>query len=128
MTTVRPIRDLDVPLPVLEARVREAAAVDAWNAAHKVGTPVVAYPGCRPEDIPSAPRIVTSTRSEAQLFCGHTAVVWVHGHSACIALSHVDVRTNATDGEAAEQRHLLIDADPDATTRKYVDLRKGRKP
>lgn len=116
MTTVRPIRDLDVPLPVLEARVREAAAVDAWNAAHKVGTAVIAYPGARPEDIPSAPRLVTSTRSEAQLFCGHTAVVWVHGHGACIALSHVDVRDEATDGEIAEYRHLLYDADTDAST------------
>lgn len=115
----RPISALDVPLPVVEA--------DAWNRAHPVGTPVVAYPGARPEDIPSARRIETTTRSRASVL-GGTAVVWVHGHGACIALSHIDVRTHATDGEAAEYRHLLHDADADDTTRPFVDLRKGRKP
>ncbi|MFG3660293.1 hypothetical protein [Streptomyces sp. NPDC047706] len=92
-----------------------AAAVDAWNRLHPVGTPVVAYPGCRPEDVRNATRIVTSTRSKATVLGGHTAVVWVHGHGACIALSHVDVRTTASDGELAEMRHLLYDADADAT-------------
>lgn len=87
--------------------VTEQAAVDAWNYAHPVGTPVVAYPGCRPEDCPNDERIVTSTRSKAQVLGGHTAVVWVHGHSACITLSHIDVRTTATLGESAELRHLL---------------------
>jgi len=104
----RPIADLDVPLPVVVA--------DAWNRAHPVGTPVTAYPGCRPEDVPSARRIETTTRSKATVLGGHTAVVWVHGHSSCIALSHIDVRTHATDGEAAEQRHWLYDADEDAST------------
>lgn len=33
----------------------------------------------------------------------------------------------ATDGEAAEFRAHLINADADDTTTKYVDLRKGRK-
>lgn len=107
---------MTIDVHVLVERQREAAAVEEWNRLHPVGTPVVAYPGARPEDIPSAPRIVTSTRTVAQLFCGHTAVVWVHGHGACIALSHVDVRTQATDGEQAELRHLLYDADADATT------------
>ncbi|MEU9444603.1 hypothetical protein AB0D42_27730 [Streptomyces sp. NPDC048304] len=110
---------LDVPLPVVEA--------EAWNLAHPVGTPVVAYPGCRPEFAADAPRIVTSTRSKATVLGGHTAVVWVHGHSACIALSHVDVRTAATPGELAEMRHLLLIADADDVTRPFVDLRKGRK-
>ncbi|WP_202516883.1 hypothetical protein [Streptomyces sp. SID685] len=96
----------------------EQAAVDAWNAAHPVGTPVTAYPGIRPEDSWSpekVTRIVTTTRSKATVLGGHTAVVWVHGHSACIALTHVDVRTAATPGELAEMRHLLYDADEDAT-------------
>ncbi|MGZ0231177.1 hypothetical protein [Streptomyces sp. CPS1] len=97
-----------VPLPVVEA--------DAWNLAHPVGTPVVAYPGFRPEDDRTATRIVTTTRSKATVLGGHTAVVWVHGHGACIALTHVDVRTAATPGELAEYRHLLYDADEDATT------------
>jgi hypothetical protein len=99
---------LDVPLPQVQ--------VDAWNAAHPVGTPVIAYPGFRPEVDRDATRIVTSTRSRATVLGGHTAVVWVHGHSACIALSHIDVRTEATPGELAEMRHLLYDADADATT------------
>ncbi|MEU8902117.1 hypothetical protein [Streptomyces mirabilis] len=29
-------------------------------------------------------------------------------------------------GELAEQRHLLLDADPDSTTRQFVDLAKGK--
>lgn len=32
-----------------------------------------------------------------------------------------------SDGEAAEYRHLLIDANADDATRPFVDLRKGRK-
>lgn len=124
----------------------EQAAVDAWNRAHSIGTPVIAYPFVRPEhpvavryreavkaglprmgeDDPCT-RIVTSTRSKATVLSGHTAVVWVHGHSACIALTHVDVRTQATPGELAEMRHLLIIADADDRTRPFVDLRKGRK-
>jgi hypothetical protein len=88
----------------------EQAAVDAWNRYHPIGTPVVAYPGCRPEDSwnpEKVTRIVTSTRSKAIVLGGHTAVVWVHGHGACIALTHVDVRTQATPGESAEMRHWV---------------------
>ena len=64
---------------------------DEFNAAHPVGTPVFAYPGARPEDIPSTRRLVTRTRSRAEVLGGHTDVVWVDGHDSCIALSHVDV-------------------------------------
>lgn len=63
---------------------------DEFNKLFPVGMPVVAYPGVRPEDDRNAPRLVTKTRSEAQLFCGHTDVVWVEGHGACIALTHID--------------------------------------
>jgi hypothetical protein len=62
----------------------------AFNSLHPVGTPVFAYPGARPEDFPSDRRLVTRTRSKAEVLGGHTDVVWVDGHSACIALSHVD--------------------------------------
>ena len=61
-----------------------------FNARYPVGTPVIAYPGVRPEDGPGE-RLITRTRSEAQLFCGHTDVVWVDDHGACIAIDHVDV-------------------------------------
>ncbi|MGA4875933.1 hypothetical protein [Streptomyces lydicamycinicus] len=62
-----------------------------FNRQHPIGTPVVAYPGFRPEDDPTAERIETTTRSRATLLGGHTDVVWVHGHDACIALTHIDV-------------------------------------
>ncbi|MFI2354757.1 hypothetical protein ACH5AG_08720 [Streptomyces anulatus] len=67
-----------------------AAEAERWNAANPVGSLVAAYPGCRPEDDPKAKRLITRTRSKASVLGGHTAVVWVHGHSACISLSHVD--------------------------------------
>lgn len=83
---------------------------DEWNDRYPVGTPVVAYPGIRPDhpvaaafreraaagrlfkgaDTDPCTRLQTATRSEAQTLGGHTDVVWVEGHSACIALTHVD--------------------------------------
>lgn len=70
------------------------AEADRWNAAHRVGTRVTAYPGCRPDSRDPAdhccPVIDTVTRSRAQVLGGHTAVVWVDGHGACIALTHTD--------------------------------------
>ncbi|MEU0355703.1 hypothetical protein [Streptomyces cyaneofuscatus] len=69
-----------------------AAEADRWNALHPVGTPVFAYPGCRPEGDPKAERLTTRTRSAASALGGHTAVVWVEGHGACISLTHVDPR------------------------------------
>ncbi|MFF1684656.1 hypothetical protein [Streptomyces sp. NPDC058254] len=87
---------------------REAAE---FNRLHPVGTPVMAYPGVRPDDPISVAyrkrtaairayrgdadpctRLETATRSAATVLGGHTAVVWVEGHSACIALSHIDIR------------------------------------
>lgn len=73
---------------------RPATTVARWNRLHPVGTPVVAYPGCRPEDGPDE-HLVTRTRSKAEVLGGHTAVVWVEGHGACIALTHVDPTHNA---------------------------------
>ena len=67
-----------------------------WNAKYPVGTPVVAYPGCRPEGDPNGERLVTRTRSKAETLGGHTPVVWVDGHGACIALTHVDVTGGAS--------------------------------
>ncbi|MFJ7416714.1 hypothetical protein ACIQWZ_38865 [Streptomyces sp. NPDC098077] len=61
-----------------------------WNSLYVVGAPVVAYPGCGPEDDPKAERLVPRTRSKAEVLGGHTAVVWVDGHSAAINLTHVD--------------------------------------
>lgn len=63
---------------------------EAFNARYPVGTPVIAYPGCRPEHDHNATRLETRTRSTAQILGGHTDVVWVEGHGACIALTHID--------------------------------------
>lgn len=63
---------------------------DLWNTRYPIGTPVTAYPSTRPEDGANCERLATRTRSEAQVLEGHTAVVWVDGHGACIQLSHVD--------------------------------------
>ncbi|MFE2832260.1 hypothetical protein ACFXI6_14600 [Streptomyces mirabilis] len=68
---------------------------DEFNSLYPVGTPVVAYPGCRPEGDSNDERLVTRTRSKAEVLGGHTDVVWVDGHGACIALTHVDVVTDA---------------------------------
>jgi hypothetical protein len=83
------IARLDVPAAELAAQL--------WNDRHPVGTPVIAYPGCRPEDDPRDERLVTTTRSKAQVLGGHTAVV-------CIALTHVDVDLTAAGLEAARLR------------------------
>lgn len=64
---------------------------ETFNSRYQVGTPVFAYPGARPEDIPSAPRLVTRTRTEAQsVGLDREGVVWVEGHGAYISLTHVD--------------------------------------
>ncbi|MFE4420365.1 hypothetical protein [Streptomyces sp. NPDC056817] len=91
----------------------EQQAADAFNAAHPIGTPVVAYPGCRPEDDPNDERLVTRTRSRAQVLGGHTAVVWVDGHGACIALTHVDpFRATDTSPEANAARYVPQNSRP----------------
>jgi hypothetical protein len=64
---------------------------ETFNSRYPVGTRVFAYPVCRPEDHPNDKRLVTRTRSKAEVLGGHTDVVWVDGHGACIALDHVDV-------------------------------------
>lgn len=74
----------------------QTTAVDLWNARYPIGTPVTAYPGVRPEDGPGE-CLNTRTRRVAQVLGGHTAVVWVDGHGACIALSHVNPVQPADD-------------------------------
>lgn len=76
------------PAPLTDEQHKRA--VDLWNTRYPIGTPVTAYPGARPSDDSHCERLITRTRSEAQVLGGHTAVVWVDGHSACIALTHVD--------------------------------------
>lgn len=60
--------------------------VARWNAEHSIGTPVEYWPGARGADTTGN---LAYTITPAQVLDGETAVVWVHGHSGCIALDHV---------------------------------------
>ncbi|MBD9700715.1 hypothetical protein IHE56_01125 [Streptomyces sp. ID01-12c] len=83
------------------------SSVDEFNSRYPVGTPVLAYPGCRPEDHKNATRLLTRTRSSATVLSGHTPVVWVDGHGACIALTHIDpFRVTDTSPEASAARNV----------------------
>ncbi|MCX4809076.1 hypothetical protein OG601_46920 [Streptomyces sp. NBC_01239] len=83
---------------------------ETFNSFYPVGTLVFAYPGARPEDIPSARRLVTRTRTVAQsVGLDRDGVVWVDDEGAYISLTHVDVVPEAeweaaklADAEAAE--------------------------
>lgn len=67
---------------------------DEWNQAHPIGTPVTYWTGLREGNGKYA-----ITRSEAQVFGGHTPGLWVTGESSWIALTHVDaVRVVGSDG------------------------------
>jgi hypothetical protein len=63
----------------------QAGKAAAWNASNPVGTPVRYWTGAREGEGQTG-----ETRSTARVLGGHTAVVWVTGHDACIALTHVD--------------------------------------
>lgn len=79
---------------------------------------MLAYPGLRPDDpfvvaarkqraarrdpdpdcTDLCRRVETRARSRASVLGGHTPVVWVDGHAACIALTHIDVTTEGAPG------------------------------
>ncbi|MFF9118356.1 hypothetical protein ACF09Y_22600 [Streptomyces massasporeus] len=63
---------------------------DTFNSRYRIGTPVFAYPGARPEDCRNATRLVTRTRTIAQVSNCGTDVVWVEGEGSYISLTHVD--------------------------------------
>jgi hypothetical protein len=90
----------DVPALLAEVRrLQLQVTVMSFNAAHPVGTPVMAYPGCRPELDPDGQlgrRMKTRTRTTAWLANGHTPVVMVEDYSSWIALTHVDAITTVT--------------------------------
>jgi hypothetical protein len=66
-----------------------------FNAAYPVGTPVVAYPGVRPEDPHAASfgvrRLETRTRSAAWNLGHGDPVVAVEGYAGGICLTHIDL-------------------------------------
>lgn len=66
---------------------------DTFNARYPVGTPLVAYPGTRPEDPVKClcTRLETVTRTPAWTLGHGDAVVSVDGYAGGIALTHIDV-------------------------------------
>ena len=77
---------------------------DAWNAAHPVGTRVIAYPDVRPEyDAAEAARtrLVTTTRTPAWILGHGEPVASVHGYAGGICLAHIDIDHDSPlrDGE-----------------------------
>jgi len=99
---------------------------EEFNSLHPVGTPVFAYPVCRPEDCPNDPRLVTRTRSKAERLGGHTDVVWVDGYSSCIAFTHIDVVSEdewaaAKEAEAVAAAEKAANEAADCRRRIYVD-------
>lgn len=71
--------------------------VDDFNKRHPIGTPVQYWPVIGGKD-----SMRSTTRSEAQVLGGHTAVVWINGKAGCVALSHVEaVRQLAPEHESA---------------------------
>ncbi len=62
------------------------AAVLAWNGQHRVGVPVVFWPGARKGE-----GLRSRTLGPAELSAAGDAVVWVVDHAACIALTHVEI-------------------------------------
>ncbi len=56
--------------------------VDAWNARVKVGD-IVEYAEVRGETTNQY-----KTASAAEVLSGHAAVVWLHGKSGCVCVSH----------------------------------------
>jgi len=70
---------------------------DQFNAAHPLGTPVIAYPGIRPEyaaeiGTTDYPRLVTRTRSAAWNLGHGEPVVMVDGFAGGISLEHIDLQ------------------------------------
>lgn len=58
------------------------AAVDSWNANNAVGCGV-SYRNDKGD------LTVTTTRTEASILSGHTAVIWLNGVAGCVLLDRV---------------------------------------
>ncbi|MER6098411.1 hypothetical protein ABT154_21635 [Streptomyces sp. NPDC001728] len=93
-----------------KAKAKGQQTADAWNAAHAVGTRVIAYPACRPEyDAADAARtrLVTTTRTPAWILGHGTPVVSVHGYAGGITLDHVDIDHDSPLGDGKILAHTL---------------------
>lgn len=58
------------------------AECDYWNARHEVGESVILKKD-------NGEELFTTTRSEAQVLSGHSAVIWVAGLAGCYLLDRV---------------------------------------
>ena len=65
--------------------LRDTQAVEDWNRAHPVGTPVLVHSVLPPR----GPGRETRTRSAAVMSESGHAVVWLEGIAGCYALTHV---------------------------------------
>lgn len=77
---------------------------DEFNAAHPIGTPVIAFPGTR-----DGRALRTRTRTPAWRLGGHTDVVAVEGYAGGIALTHIETieETPATEQQSDQQEREL---------------------
>lgn len=64
-----------------------------WNKHVKVGDEVEYR-----EVVELDPPQLFTTRSEACVLSGHTAVVWLHGKAGCVAISHCRPLTASAQG------------------------------
>jgi hypothetical protein len=106
---------------------------EQWNERYPVGSPVLAYPGIRPDapvaiafreraaagrlfkgaDKDPCTRLLTRTRTVAQKSSSGHDVVWVDGHGAYIALTHIDpFRATDTSPEASAARNVPVNPRP----------------
>lgn len=91
--------------------------VNEFNHHYPVGTLVFAYPGCRPED-GTGTRLVTRTRTEAQLSSSGYPVVWVEGEGAYICLTHVDpVSEDVWEAAREAEKPVEPEAAPESAAR-----------
>lgn len=91
--------------------------VNEFNHRYPVGTVVFAYPGCRPED-GTGTRLVTRTRTEAQLSSSGYPVVWVEGEGAYICLTHVDpVSEDVWDAAREAEKPVEPEVAPESAAR-----------
>lgn len=68
------------------ATVKVKKIVRRFNQRYPVGTRIRYWTGLKNY----GPGAETTTRTPAEILGGHTPVVWVDGHAACIALTHVE--------------------------------------
>lgn len=100
------------------AKAEGQAQADEFNRRYPVGTLVLAYPGCRPEDDVNSETLFTKTRTPAQAVAAGDSAVWVEGHGSYIVLTHVDPVSEEQweqaridrDAATSARRAALLDA------------------